>query len=62
MTPLDIDDFLLWATVGIVAGGRIGYILFYDFAAVAANPDAGALKSGMAACPFMAACWAPWSP
>ena len=38
MTPLDIDDFLLWATVGIVAGGRIGYILFYDFAAVAANP------------------------
>ena len=38
MTQLDIDDFLLWATVGIVAGGRIGYILFYDFAAVAANP------------------------
>lgn len=38
MTPLDIDDFLLWATVGIVAGGRIGYILFYDFAAVSANP------------------------
>ncbi|WP_161784912.1 prolipoprotein diacylglyceryl transferase [Hoeflea sp. BAL378] len=38
MTALDIDDFLLWATVGIVAGGRIGYILFYDFAAVSANP------------------------
>jgi phosphatidylglycerol:prolipoprotein diacylglycerol transferase len=38
MTQLDIDDFLLWATVGIVAGGRIGYILFYDFAAVSANP------------------------
>ncbi|MEQ8739299.1 MAG: prolipoprotein diacylglyceryl transferase, partial [Hoeflea sp.] len=38
MTPLDLDDFLLWATVGIVAGGRIGYILFYDFTAVAANP------------------------
>jgi len=38
MTALDIADFLLWATVGIVAGGRIGYILFYDFAAVAANP------------------------
>ena len=38
MTRLDIDDFLLWATVGIVAGGRIGYILFYDFAAVSANP------------------------
>ncbi|MEM5473946.1 prolipoprotein diacylglyceryl transferase [Hoeflea sp. AS60] len=38
MTALDVDDFLLWATVGIVAGGRIGYILFYDFAAVSANP------------------------
>ena len=38
MTALDIDDFLLWATVGIVAGGRIGYILFYDFAAVSADP------------------------
>jgi phosphatidylglycerol:prolipoprotein diacylglycerol transferase len=60
MTQLDIDDFLLWATVGIVAGGRIGYILFYDFAAVAANPMR-ALKSGMAGCPFMAGFWAPWS-
>ena len=38
ITALDMDDFLLWATVGIVAGGRIGYILFYDFAAVSANP------------------------
>jgi phosphatidylglycerol:prolipoprotein diacylglycerol transferase len=38
ITPLDMDDFLIWATIGIVAGGRIGYILFYDFAAVAANP------------------------
>ena len=38
ITALDIDDFLIWATVGIVAGGRIGYILFYDFAAVSANP------------------------
>lgn len=37
-TPLDMDDFLVWATIGIVAGGRIGYILFYDLAAVAANP------------------------
>ena len=32
------DDFLLWAAVGIVAGGRIGYILFYDFAEIAAEP------------------------
>ncbi len=38
MTLIDLDDFLLWGVLGIVAGGRIGYILFYDFAAVAANP------------------------
>jgi len=29
--PEDIDDFLIWAVIGIIAGGRIGYILFYDF-------------------------------
>lgn len=32
------DDFLVWAAIGIIAGGRIGYILFYDFAAIAADP------------------------
>ncbi|MDO9414785.1 prolipoprotein diacylglyceryl transferase [Pararhizobium sp.] len=37
-TELQIDDFLLWAALGIVAGGRIGYILFYDFPNVVANP------------------------
>ncbi len=25
----DIDDFLMWATLGIVLGGRLGYVLFY---------------------------------
>jgi phosphatidylglycerol---prolipoprotein diacylglyceryl transferase len=25
----DIDDFLVWATLGVVLGGRIGYLLFY---------------------------------
>ncbi|MDJ0609622.1 MAG: prolipoprotein diacylglyceryl transferase [Kiloniellales bacterium] len=24
-----IDDFLLWATLGVVLGGRLGYVLFY---------------------------------
>ncbi len=28
-TPLEVDDFVLWVTVGIIAGGRIGYVLFY---------------------------------
>jgi len=29
-TPLDVDDFLTWATLGVVLGGRLGYILFYQ--------------------------------
>jgi len=27
--PQDIDDFLVWATLGVVLGGRTGYVLFY---------------------------------
>lgn len=37
-TLTQLDDFLLWAAVGIVLGGRIGYILFYDLDAVLDNP------------------------
>lgn len=29
-TVLKIDDFLVWATIGIVLGGRLGYVLFYN--------------------------------
>ena len=29
-TPLKIDDFLIWATIGIIVGGRLGYCLFYN--------------------------------
>ena len=28
--PQDVDDFLVWATLGVVLGGRIGYVLFYQ--------------------------------
>ncbi|MGF7004552.1 prolipoprotein diacylglyceryl transferase [Aminobacter sp. BE322] len=38
MKPEALDDFVLWAAIGIVAGGRIGYILFYDLARYLANP------------------------
>lgn len=34
----DLDDFVLWAALGIVLGGRIGHILFYDFVRYAADP------------------------
>jgi phosphatidylglycerol---prolipoprotein diacylglyceryl transferase len=38
LKPDDIDDLLLWAAVGVVLGGRIGYILFYDLQRYIANP------------------------
>ena len=28
-TSVQIDDLVLWITLGIILGGRIGYILFY---------------------------------
>jgi len=27
----DTDDFLMWATFGVILGGRLGYVLFYRF-------------------------------
>ncbi len=30
MTPADIDDLLLWVTLGIILGGRLGYAIFYQ--------------------------------
>src|SRR5271165_1380287 len=30
LTLADFDDFVLWVTLGIILGGRIGYVLFYN--------------------------------
>lgn len=30
LTLFDFDDFVLWVTLGIILGGRIGYVLFYN--------------------------------
>jgi len=38
MTVEDFDDFILWVTLGIILGGRLGYVLFYNFPIYAANP------------------------
>ncbi len=38
ITVTHLDDFLVWVAVGIVLGGRIGYILFYDLGAVVHDP------------------------
>jgi phosphatidylglycerol---prolipoprotein diacylglyceryl transferase len=29
LTPSDVDDLLVYVTLGVVIGGRLGYILFY---------------------------------
>ena len=36
--PVVMDDFVLWAALGVVAGGRIGYVLFYDLQRFASDP------------------------
>jgi phosphatidylglycerol---prolipoprotein diacylglyceryl transferase len=37
-TPLQVDDFLTWAVLGVVLGGRLGYVLFYQPSVYLANP------------------------
>lgn len=33
-----LADLVTWAAIGVLAGGRLGYILFYDFSWYLANP------------------------
>ncbi|NQV46218.1 MAG: prolipoprotein diacylglyceryl transferase [Rhodospirillaceae bacterium] len=37
-TREDVDDFLVWATLGVVLGGRLGYVIFYNFSFYLQNP------------------------
>ncbi|ANW04251.1 prolipoprotein diacylglyceryl transferase [Bradyrhizobium icense] len=30
ITLVQLDDFILWVTIGIILGGRTGYVLFYN--------------------------------
>ncbi len=38
LTRVRVDDFLLWATLGVILGGRIGYVVFYQPAYYLAHP------------------------
>ncbi|MBO0664031.1 prolipoprotein diacylglyceryl transferase [Jiella sp. MQZ9-1] len=38
ITKLEIDDAILYLTLGIVLGGRLGYVIFYDPAVYLAHP------------------------
>jgi phosphatidylglycerol---prolipoprotein diacylglyceryl transferase len=38
-TATDIDDIIVWVALGVVLGGRFGYVLFYNFEAYRADPS-----------------------
>ncbi len=38
MSKRDVDDLLFWATLGVILGGRLGYILFYNLEYYLENP------------------------
>jgi phosphatidylglycerol:prolipoprotein diacylglycerol transferase len=38
LIPDDMDDFMLWATLGVVVGGRLGDVLIYEWPYYAAHP------------------------
>jgi phosphatidylglycerol:prolipoprotein diacylglycerol transferase len=38
MSKRDVDDLLFWATLGVILGGRLGYILFYNLEYYVENP------------------------
>lgn len=33
-----LSDLVFWCALGVIAGGRLGYVLFYDLAAYVADP------------------------
>jgi len=35
---VQFDDYVLWVTLGIILGGRLGYVLFYNFTWFIAHP------------------------
>jgi phosphatidylglycerol---prolipoprotein diacylglyceryl transferase len=38
LTVVDYDDFVIWATLGIILGGRVGYVLFYNLPLFVEHP------------------------
>lgn len=38
LTNKKIDDFFIWAIIGVILGGRIGYVLFYQIEIFIQNP------------------------
>ena len=34
----EVDDFLVWVTLGVIFGGRLGYVIFYNLTTYINNP------------------------
>jgi len=41
LTVDDVGDFIVWATLGVIVGGRLGWVLFYGTFLCSVSPDAG---------------------
>ena len=39
ISVVQLDDFILWVTIGIIVGGRTGYVLFYNPVFFAQHPS-----------------------
>lgn len=38
ITRIELDDLLIWVTMGIILGGRLGYVLFYNLSFYMSEP------------------------
>ncbi|MBM1175397.1 prolipoprotein diacylglyceryl transferase [Microvirga arabica] len=36
--PIDVDDLIVWVALGVVLGGRVGYVLFYNLGSYLSQP------------------------
>jgi phosphatidylglycerol:prolipoprotein diacylglycerol transferase len=37
--PIDVDDLIVWVALGVVLGGRVGYVLFYNLSTYLSQPS-----------------------
>jgi phosphatidylglycerol---prolipoprotein diacylglyceryl transferase len=56
MTAEQVERLLTWIILGVILGGRLGYVLFYDLRTYLAEPGRSC-GSGKAACPSTAGFW-----
>jgi len=36
--PIDVDDMIFYSAIGVILGGRLGWVLFYGFEGIRDNP------------------------